>query len=339
MKRTLLLVVWQIGMLAGTRLYADVVTLKDGRQISGQIETGNTQELRIKVADQSQAIEIDQVQSIQFGVSLPAPAPPPARTEPAPTSILRLPGPPAPAAAAPAPPAPRPAPTLRTPADTAPAAPTLRTPDAAAAPAAPTLRTPDAAAAPAGPTLRTPDAPPASAAAPGSVISLPVGTEIAVRTIDRIDSKKASLSHEYAASLDDPVIVDGVEVVPANANAFLRVTEAKSPSLTHRAAMSMQLVAIVVNGQKIKVETGNVDSQAGSQAKRTAVGGAVGAGTGAAIGAAAGGGAGAAVGAGAGAAAGAVAGKLTGKGVEVAPETRFTYKLTQPAAINPQEAK
>jgi uncharacterized protein YcfJ len=273
MKRFLVFVLWQFGVLS---LWADVVTLKDGRQISGTVENGNTQELHIKVGDQSQAIDVDQVRAIQFGISLPTPPPAPAPKPAAPP----------PKAEAPAPALPR------------------RAEAAAPAPAPPT----------------------------GS-ITLAIGTEIAVRTIERIDSKKASLNHEYAASLDDPIMVDGVEVAPANANAFLKVTEAKGPGLTHRASMSTCLTAVIINGQKVKVETGGVDSQAGSQAKRTLAGTGVGAGTGAAIGAAAGGGAGAAIGAGAGAAAGAVAGKLTGKGVEIAPETRFTYKLTQPAMI------
>jgi hypothetical protein len=323
MKRTLLLIVLQFGWLAGARLFADVVTLKDGRQISGQVESGNTTEIRIKTADKSQAIDLNDVQAIQFGVSLPANTP---TTMPAAPPPKPRPEPAAPAPAAPAPPtlrskpAPAPAPAPSAPAPAEPAPPTLR----AAAPAPPTLRTAPAA---------------APAAAPTGGITLPAGTEIAVRTIDRIDSKKADLNHEYAASLDDPVIVDGVEIVPANANAFLKVTEAKSPGLTHRATMSTALVAVVINGQKIKVNTEGVDSTAGSQAKRTLTGTAVGAGTGAAIGAAAGGGAGAAVGAGAGAAAGAVAGKLTGKGVEIAPETRFTYKLSQPASVSPQQEK
>lgn len=335
MKRTLLLLVWQFGLLAGASLWADVITLKDGRQISGQVESGNTQEIRIKVGDQSQAIDIEEVRAIQFGVTLPAPGPTakPAPQPPAPAADSAA----AAAAAAPAAPTLRSA-TVQTPVPAAaPAA-------AAAAPAVPTLRsatveTPDpmpAASAPAAPTLRTATVAPAPAA---GRLTLPIGTEIAVRTIDRIDSKKADLSHEYAASLDDPVVVNGVEVVPANANAFLRVTEAKSPGLTHRASMSTCLVAVVIRGQKVKVETGNVDSKAGSQAKRTLTGTAVGAGAGAAIGAAAGGGVGAAAGAGAGAAAGAVAGKLTGKGVQIAPETRFTYKLTQPVVIEPQQAQ
>jgi len=94
MRRIVLLILWQFGLLAGSRLFADVVTLKDGRQISGSVESGNIQELHIKVGDQSQAIDIHQVRAIQFGVSLPAPpaVPPlpkaadlaPAASEPAP---------------------------------------------------------------------------------------------------------------------------------------------------------------------------------------------------------------------------------------------------------------
>jgi hypothetical protein len=79
MRRILLLIIWQFGLLAGSRLFADVVTLKNGRQISGLVESGNIQELHLKVGDQSQTIDIHEVQAIQFGVSLPAPtaAPPP----------------------------------------------------------------------------------------------------------------------------------------------------------------------------------------------------------------------------------------------------------------------
>lgn len=292
-----MLILWQFGLLAGAGLFADVVTLKDGRQISGSLESGNTQEIRIKVGADTQVLDVGQVSSIQFGVTLPAP------TAPAPA----------------APPAP---PKVAAPVREA----SVPTPAPAPAPPAPAASAPS---------LKSSARAPAPSAARGS-ITLPVGTEIAVRTIDRIDSKKADLNHEYAASLDDPIMVDGVEVVPANANATVRVTEAKGPGLTHRASMSICLASVTINGQKVKVETGTVDSQAGSQAKRTLTGTAVGVGGGAAIGAAAGGGTGAAIGAGAGAAAGTVAGKLTGKGVEIAPETRFTYKLTQPVTIDSQ---
>lgn len=73
MRRILLLGLWQFGLLAGSLLSADTVTLKDGRRISGSVESGNLAELHIKVGDQSQTLDIHQVQAIQFGAS-PAPS-------------------------------------------------------------------------------------------------------------------------------------------------------------------------------------------------------------------------------------------------------------------------
>jgi hypothetical protein len=277
MKRALLVLLWQFGMLAGFNAFADIVILKDGRRVSGLIESGNTQEVRIQTEGQTEVIAVDQIQSIRFG--------PQEATPPRPSIA-------APQTAAAVPVTPQPAP--------------------------------------------SPAAPPKSAASHS--ITLPIGTEIAVRTIERIDSKKADLSREYAGSLDDPIEVDGVEIVPANENAVLKVIEAQGPGLTHRATLATVLVAVTIHGRRVRVETAKVDSKAGSQAKRTLTGTAAGAGAGAAIGAVAGGGAGAAIGAGVGAAAGSVVGKLAGKGVEIAPETRFTYKLTQPVVINPEEA-
>jgi hypothetical protein len=305
MNRTLLVLLWLFGMLASTHALADVITLKDGSQVSGLIEAGNIEQIRIQAEGRSQTIAVDEIQSIQFGVSAVAP-PKPSTAAPAP----------APAPATPA--TPKPAPLI-----TSSTAPQAATP---AGPPPPGWRAPSA-------TAGAPSATPQ----PGG-ITLPVGTEIAVRTIDRIDSKKADLSHEYAASLDDPIVVNGVTVVPANANAVLKIVEAQGPGLTHGATLATALVAVIINGQRINVETGKLDSKAGSRAKRTAAGGAIGAGAGAGIGAAAGGGVGAAAGAAAGAGVGAVAARVTGKGVEIAPETRFTYALTQPAVIQPTGA-
>jgi hypothetical protein len=97
MRRILLLLLWHFGLLANIRLFGDVVTLADGRQISGSVESGNTQELHIKAGDQSQTIDIHDVQIIQLGVSLPAAATAP----PPPKSAASVPAAPEPAAAQP----------------------------------------------------------------------------------------------------------------------------------------------------------------------------------------------------------------------------------------------
>jgi hypothetical protein len=234
---------------------ADVVTLKDGTRITGDVQSGG-QQILIKVGEASRVVPADQIQSIELG---------------------------------------SPAPSFAT----------------AAAGRAPG---------------QTPER-----------ITLLAGTEIAARTIDRIDSKKTNKFQEYRASLDDPIVVDGVTVAPENTSAILRVTDFKNPRLSGHPTLSLALIAVVINGHRINLETDSLESRAGSRSKRTAIGAGAGAGAGAAIGAAAGGAAGAAVGAGIGAAAGTAGAVLTGKGVEVSSETRFTYKLTQPVEINLRE--
>jgi hypothetical protein len=239
---------------------ADVVTLKDGTRITGDVQSGG-QQILIKVGEASRVVPADQIQTIELG-SPPAP----------------------------------------------PSAPSFATAAAGRAPG------------------QTPER-----------ITLPAGTEIAARTIDRIDSKRTNKSQEYRASLEDPIVVDGVTVAPENTSAILRVTDFKNPHLSGHPTLSLALIALVINGHRINLETGSLESRAGSRSKRTAIGAGAGAGAGAAIGAAAGGAAGAAVGAGIGAAAGTAGAVLTGKGVEIPSETRFTYKLTQPVEINLRE--
>jgi hypothetical protein len=286
-----LLIFAEFLLLAGAIAFADIVTLKDGRTISGSVESGGSKQLLIKVGDDSQVIAMDQVLSIEFNPLATVTAAPPAA--PAPTVAVE----PSPK------PVSAPAPASVPPPPTAPAAVTAA---ATATPAQPT-------------------------------ITLPIGTEIAARTIDRIDSKKADKFKEYAASLDDPIVVDGVTIAPVNANAILRVTEIHNAKLKGHPSLSIALVAVTINGHRVNLETDAVDSQSGSQSKRTAIGAGGGAAAGAAIGAAAGGGVGAGIGAGVGAAAGAVGAVLTSKGVEIHPETRFTYKLKQPVVVDSPE--
>jgi len=171
-------------------------------------------------------------------------------------------------------------------------------------------------------------------AALAQTITIPAGTEITVRTLGAISSKNADTSTEYRASVEEPVAVNGVVVVPAGANAWLRVNVIKNPSLG-KASMTTTLVGVInVNRERSAVVTGGVDSTGELHGKRTGITTGVGAGTGAAIGSVGGLG-GAAIGAGAGAAAGAVTGIFLKKkdGVTIPSETRYTYRLSQPVTI------
>jgi hypothetical protein len=166
-------------------------------------------------------------------------------------------------------------------------------------------------------------------------VTIPAGTRISVRTINTIDSTQNSVGDRFEASLEEPLRVDGTEIVSRDAAVYGRLAESKeSGTFTGRSQLRLELTALVVNGQTVPVVTGEYEltgkSRGASTAKRTAGGAAVGS----IIGAIAGGGKGAAIGAGVGAGAGAGSEIITkGDQVKVPSETLIEFTLQHDVSI------
>ena len=166
-------------------------------------------------------------------------------------------------------------------------------------------------------------------------VTIPSGTRISVRTIDRIDSTKNHVGDRFQASLEEPLTVDGNVVVAKGADVYGRLAESKqSGTFTGRSQLRLELTGIVVNGQTVPVVTGEYEltgkSRGASTAKRTVGGAAVGS----IIGAIAGGGKGAAIGAGVGGGVGAGSEIITkGDQVKVPSETLLDFTLQQDVSI------
>jgi hypothetical protein len=170
---------------------------------------------------------------------------------------------------------------------------------------------------------------------PSSYVTIPSGTRISVRTIDAIDSTQNQVGDRFQASLEEPVILDGREVLSKGADLYGRLTEAKSTgTFTGKSQLSLELTGVVVNGRTIPVSTGEYQlsgkSRGASTAKRTVGGAAVGS----IIGAIAGGGKGAAIGAGVGGGVGAGSEVITkGDQVKIPSETLLDFTLQQELSI------
>lgn len=166
-------------------------------------------------------------------------------------------------------------------------------------------------------------------------ISIPAGTRISVRTIDRIDSAKNHVGDRFQASLEEPLTVDGKIVVAKGADVYGRLAESKtSGTFTGRSELQLELTGIVVNGETVPVVTGEYEltgkSRGASTAKRTIGGAAVGS----IIGALAGGGKGAGIGAAVGGGAGAGSEIITrGDQVKIPSETLLEFTLQQQVSI------
>lgn len=167
-------------------------------------------------------------------------------------------------------------------------------------------------------------------------MTLPAGTQIAVRTNENVNSRDSGQSRSYSAQVDQDVVdPNGNLMVPRGSDAQLIVRRMNDNSL------ALDLQSISVNGQRYSVNSRDV-VQAGNarqgvgENKRTAeyVGGTAVLGT--LLGAIAGGGKGAAIGALAGGAAGAGAEVLTRGGqVNVPAESVLTFRLDTPITLNP----
>lgn len=164
---------------------------------------------------------------------------------------------------------------------------------------------------------------------------IPAATTIEVRLIDSIDSSKAAEGDTFAASLTEDVIVRSRTVVAKGADARVKLVDLnRSGKIKGKTELAVVLDSIVVNGNTVQVQTGEVTRVSGSQGKNTAVKTGIGAGIGAAIGAIAGGGKGAAIGAGVGGAAGAGSQIFTkGQKVQIPSETVLRFTLTAPARV------
>jgi hypothetical protein len=165
--------------------------------------------------------------------------------------------------------------------------------------------------------------------------TVPAGTSIMIRTIDAIDSDHNQVGDKFQASLEQPIVVDDVVVVPKGADVYGHLTEAtEAGKIQGRSQLKLELTGIVVKGQTIPLVTGDYSvsgsSRGASSAKRIG-GGAAG---GALLGALIGGGKGAAIGAGVGAGAGtAVQVATKGPQVHVPSETLLQFTLQQDARI------
>ena len=185
------------------------------------------------------------------------------------------------------------------------------------------------------PEMAPPPPPPAESARARGPMELPAGTNLVIRMIEGVDSETARMGQTFAASIDEPVVVNGDTVLTRGTDVVVKLVDSKdSGKLTGRSELTLDLQSIRVDGKLVDVNTQTVSRVSDSRGEKTAKVAGGTAAVGAIIGAIAGGGKGAAVGAAAGGAAGAGTQVITkGQRVRIPSETRLTFVLDTPVRI------
>jgi hypothetical protein len=163
-------------------------------------------------------------------------------------------------------------------------------------------------------------------------VTIPSGTVLAVRLRQLISTDRQSVGDAFAATLDQPIVIDGFVIADKGSNVRGKVTSLDAPGrVKGRASISLELTEInTTDGQRADIHTDTYRNEAASGNKGDVAKIGAGAVIGAVIGAIAGGGKGAAIGAGVGGAAGGGTVLATkGEDVRLTSETRLTFRLTE----------
>lgn len=168
-------------------------------------------------------------------------------------------------------------------------------------------------------------------------LTLQPGSFVTVRVNQLLSSDKNQAGDTFYATLEQPVIIDGVVIARRGTTVMGRVSDAqKAGRVQGTSRLGLQLTSLtLVDGQQIPIQSQVISRQGDTSVGQDA--GAIGVttGMGAAIGAAAGGGQGAAIGAGAGAVASTLGVLLTrGRPTQIYPETMLTFRVDGPVQIS-----
>lgn len=192
------------------------------------------------------------------------------------------------------------------------------------------------------PAVQVPE-PPAPAPPPPPAprqVTLTSGTLIPARTVEGLASDRNQVGDGFTATLDAPLVVDGLVIAERGAHLEGKVVQAdKAGRVKGVADLGIELTQITTSdGQRVPIETESFrkHGQTSKAADAAKIGG--GAALGAIIGAIAGGGKGAAIGTAVGGAAGAGTVAATrGKEVAIAPETRISFRLRNAVTITERQ--
>jgi len=109
---------------------------------------------------------------------------------------------------------------------------------------------------------------PSRSLVPG-VNKIPEGTPITIRLQDAVSSTSSKAGDGFGGTLDDPIVIEGQEVVSRGTSVAGKVLASKASGGMHNPGyLRIALVSIKANGQPVPIETSSLFVKGGSHGRR-----------------------------------------------------------------------
>ena len=109
----------------------------------------------------------------------------------------------------------------------------------------------------------------AQAPAP-TMLTVPTGTRLVIRTTDTIDSSRHSAGHRFRGQLEGALVVNGVTVARRGTFVHGRITSAQQAGrLAGSSELGIEFSDIMIDEQLFQIQTSGLQAQGGNEAGRT----------------------------------------------------------------------
>jgi hypothetical protein len=96
-------------------------------------------------------------------------------------------------------------------------------------------------------------------------VTLPAGTVISVRIADEVNSNRNHPGDIFTGTVDPSVLVEDHVVIPRGTEAHVQMVDAKKGGHIHgKAEVELELVGLVLNGERTDVDTAATDKKKGA---------------------------------------------------------------------------
>ena len=104
-----------------------------------------------------------------------------------------------------------------------------------------------------------------------TVVTIPSGQRLVIRTADAVDSKRHSVGHRFRGQLESAIAIDGMSVVPRGTFVHGRVVQAKSGGrAVGSSELAIEFTDIMIDDQLYEISTTGLQAKTGNEAARTA---------------------------------------------------------------------